>query len=106
MGPTMLRKKPVMWLGVLLLAVLGWLALVVTSHGLLIRHDPMARSASDSPFVQDIACTYSSGVRTVTVLSLGNTEAAECSQLYKFGSTPACPSVLIWPSVCEAGPGQ
>jgi hypothetical protein len=97
----MLRKKPMIWLGVLALPLLGWLALVVTSHGFLIRYDPMAGSETEPSIITDVACIYLTGTGIVTVFSLSNTKDAECSRLYKLGSLPVCPREVVRPSNCE-----
>ncbi|HWA47309.1 MAG TPA: hypothetical protein VG742_03500 [Dongiaceae bacterium] len=88
----------------MLLVVLGWLYLVIAGKGLLIRYDPMATSEAEPRFVESVACTYSSGVRTETVLSLGHARDAECARLYKFGSVPPCPTPLSSPLLCQEVP--
>jgi hypothetical protein len=99
-----LRRHP--WLGLLLIPAIAWLALVFTTRGVLIRYDPLLASDTEPSFVESVACTYSSLIRTETVFSFGNRQNAECSPLYKFGSIPRCPSTIFTPCVCEEVPGQ
>jgi hypothetical protein len=94
------------WFGLLLIPLIAWLTLALTSHGVLIRYDPLLASETDPPFTESVACTYFSGIRTATVFSFGNTQDAECSRFYKLGSVPACPRTVFSPFVCEEVPGQ
>src|SRR5688572_5466149 len=100
----MRRSRLTVWLSILTLPLVGWLILAAIGYGVLLRYDPMAASESDPAFIQDAACIYASGIRTVTVFSLGNAKDAECPRLYKIGSLPQCPGPLVWPVVCEEGP--
>jgi len=78
------------WRWLLVAPIIGWVSLVGTSRGLLIRYDPMFMN--DSRVITDAACTYSSGLRTATVFVIGDPRGADCARLHKFGSISPCPS--------------
>jgi len=65
-----------------------WALLITTSRGVLVRYDPMF--VTDDNVITDAACTYSSGLRSATILVTGQPRGAECSRLLRFGSIPIC----------------
>jgi hypothetical protein len=69
--------------GVILLIVLaGWLALITSSYGLLIRADPMYLNPPN--VIEDMACIYFTGVGTETVILTGQKKGATCQRLHRF----------------------
>lgn len=90
-----------LWLAILALPLLCYLALGMAGRGWLIRSDPMSVSDTDPPFVDNVACSYLWGFHVVTVLSLGNKTDAVCPRLYKVGALPRCPDPLNWHVTCE-----
>ena len=76
------------WLWLLSIPLAGWFFLIATSHGVLIRDDPML--VNENKVITDAACVYSSGLRTATILIIGDQAGAECNLVYKFGSLPFC----------------
>lgn len=93
-----IRTKGIWLLTVL---VLGWVLLNATSHGVLIRSDPMLVNAKR--IVTDAACVYTSGLRSATVFVIGQSTGAECRLFYEFGSLAPCPKASdLPPGSCQS----
>ncbi len=72
--------------------------LFATSQGILVRNH--AIFVNSDRVVTDAACTYSSGLRTETVLITGDPGGAACPPLYKFDSIATCRGFGV-PGTCQ-----
>jgi hypothetical protein len=91
----------VAWAAVVV-GLVGWVYLITTSQGLLLRYDPLY--VNEGGVIQSAACTYTSGIETMTVCVIDDPKGATCPHVYKFGSIPLCvnfrnpsPGVCVWP---------
>ncbi len=66
---------------------------------LISRADPMY--VADNDVIEDVACSYMTGLRSVTVFTIGDKYGASCPLFYRFGSAPPCPGrTNLPPGVC------
>ena len=76
------------WRWLMAVPLAGWVYLLGTSQGVLIREDPMF--VNEHGLIQDVACIYSSGIVTASLVRAGELNGASCTRLYTFGSAPPC----------------
>jgi hypothetical protein len=85
------RKRVVValpWKAMLLVPLVGSLFLLATTFGLRVRTTPVF--VNRLGLIEDIACTYTSGLATVEVLVRGEQNGARCSIYYRYGSSVPC----------------
>jgi len=56
--------------------------------GILVGYGPLY--ANDEGAAENLACSYSTGVRSATIFFIGYKHGADCPRFYKFGSVAHC----------------